>query len=944
MPVYKWGMTKGISTDEAAKLLLQQCVDRTYISTHIPTNISKNTVFLVDTSNLLDVADVKCDDLGAWQCTGCPKFYYSTDQDGNFHKHEDPEDCPANQVLYIIQRQYFTNKSLPSLRKSLISARLAASTMPQSLIIVQYIFGDGEQVVKVKSHGNSKGVGSRSFKRTMKSTRDSMKGKLKGLPPRQVVHAIVEQKGGIMKIESAGDIPRNRTQVYNLNRELKRQNVDSPITTGDPLLQVLVKAKEEQQGRKEDMLIREIPLFPEPIIFLATEQQLIDIERFCSNPEKFCILGVDCTFQIADFYYTFTTYRNLMLATEKGHHPVLIGPGILHKQKLLSSYKTLPLLMTKYRKETSGVLVFGTDGEENLYNAMAEVFVNAKHLRCDIHLRDNVKRKLGELLITGAEATEIMFDIFGKGMGDVTEGGLVDCRSPEEFEVGIRNATKRWQNLHKNGEKFCSYFLKEKADVIRQCCTADIRSMCGLGFPPKVYTQNASESMNRLVKANDSSVTGLPASIEHIRREVNRQYNEQFLAVINRGEYKLTDAFSHLGVEEQDFFRMSDQQKKALKKKFFSVSMSDVRKDLKQQERSSNTENSLSIAPEKAQIIAIPFPVLKGMFAKAATLVKDGSAVWKVPNTRGEATIRFMVHSTSSRDPHQVQVNVATGKVQCDKVCVNWTTYSMCSHTLAGAEAAGSLKEFLHWFRGRKRSPSISAISNLNMPKNAGQKVGTRKRKGTSNKPSTEGRPIVCSRVLQPINCVASTNVSANPVVPGHSPEWQYDDSIQLQPNLGMGVSENPPVLYNYPCTQTTGHTLTCLPGQSIESTENMQVNYPERPKPAPGIFAFGILSFLDSKVSRCYGCGQTLKPGGLISLAPDDLVLTTRLQRKYYKDGRQHISPDISSVYCHVNPYCVTTAFPGFQPSLCQVPSDLLPFLLPEHKEMVVNRLGVFF
>ena len=268
----------------------------------------------------------------------------------------------------------------------------------------------------------------------------------------------------------------------------------------------------------------------------------------------------------------------------------------------------------------------------------------------------------------------------------------------------------------------------------------------------------------------------------------------------------------------------------------------------------------------------------------------------------------------------------------------------MCSHTLAGAEAAGSLKEFLHWFRGRKWSPSISAISNLNMPKNAGQKVGTRKRKGTSNKPSTQGRPIVCSRVLQPKNCVASTNVSVNHVVPGHTPEWQYDDSIQMQPNLGMGVSENPPVLYNYPCTQTTGHTLTCLPGKSIESRENVQVNYPERPTPPLDIFAFGKLSFLDSKVSRCYGCRQTLKPGGLIPLAPDDLVLTTRLQRKYYKEGRQHISPDISSVYCHVNPYCVTTAFPGFQPSLCQVPSGLLPFLLPEHKEMAVSRLGVFF
>lgn len=82
----------------------------------------------------------------------------------------------------------------------------------------------------------------------MKSTRHSMREKLKELPPRQVPHSIVDGKGGIMKIESAGDFPRNRTQVYNLNREVRRQKVDSPIATCDPLLQVLAKAKEEQQG------------------------------------------------------------------------------------------------------------------------------------------------------------------------------------------------------------------------------------------------------------------------------------------------------------------------------------------------------------------------------------------------------------------------------------------------------------------------------------------------------------------------------------------------------------------------------------------------------------------------------------------------------------------------------------------------------------------------
>ena len=103
-----------------------------------------------------------------------------------------------------------------------------------------------------------------------------------------------------------------------------------------------------------------------------------------------------------------------------------------------------------------------------------------------------------------------------------------------------------------------------------------------------------------------------------------------------------------------------------------------------------------------------------------------------------------------------------------------------------------------------------------------------------------------------------------------------------------------------------------------VSSQQKICRSTTERPKPPPGIFAFGKLSFLDSKVSQCYDCGQMLKPGGLIPLAPDNLVLTTRQQWKYCKDGRQQISPDISSVYCHVNPYGVTTAFPGFQPSVC--------------------------
>ena len=61
-----------------------------------------------------------------------------------------------------------------------------------------------------------------------------------------------------------------------------------------------------------------------------------------------------------------------MLETQQGTNPVCIGPGVLHnyKRKLEESYYTLPSLMVKYQPETRGVLVVGTDGEENIWKAL----------------------------------------------------------------------------------------------------------------------------------------------------------------------------------------------------------------------------------------------------------------------------------------------------------------------------------------------------------------------------------------------------------------------------------------------------------------------------------------------------------------------------------------------------------------------------------------------
>ena len=1022
-------------------------------------------------------------------------------------------------------------------------------------------------------------------------------------------------------------------------------------------------------GRAENIFIRKVPLFPEPIVFLASDQQLEDIERFCTNPARFCILGVDATFQIAGFYFTFATYRNLMLKTKRGNHPVFICPGILHKQKLYTSYKTLPLLMSKYRAGTSKVLVYGTDGEDNMAKAFSDVYSNAKHLRCDIHMKDNIKRKLSQLNITGDVASEIMPDVFGKKIDGGKEGGLVDCCSSEEFDSALISATQNWITIHENGKDFVNYFFKEKADVIRETARADIRSVCGLGYPPKAYTQNANECMNRLIKADETpsyskKEAALLPYIEKIRREIVRQQEDQFLSVIGRGPYQITDEFSFLEVEEQKFYSMTDTQKKSLKKKFFSMKMTETSRP---PATGPITTQHMSVRAEDAQIIDIPFPILKRIFDKAAFLSSKPSYVMKMPTSSNDHPT-FMVHSSSSENPHKVLAFPESGKFSCDQSCTGWKLYSLCSHTVAVAETLKLLKEFLKWFKKRKKPPNLTTLANINMPQNKCSKRGTRKRKGAANKLPTDGLTVLSKRLTQshvtsnqsekeippsnfqnqhrtafppivlqydalptgvPLQHVPQSTIKAHQhslnatsqqsawlsnimsqqsavtsnmatqqgnrssnLIPQQSaltsniaaqqgirscnltsqqsgltsnmaaqrgngssnliPQqsawtsniaaqqgnrscnltsqqsaWTSNMAAQqgnrscnltsqqsgltsnmaaqqgnrssnlipqqraLTSNMATQQGNRSSIMMSQQSTLTSnmaaqqGNRSSNLISQQSALTSNMaaqqgnrssnlipqqravtsnmatqqwnrssimmsqqsaltsnmatqqgnrssnlisqqsaltpnmtaqqgirspimmsqqsplssnmssqqairslnlisqqsaltsnmaaqqgirssnivsqqgilisnvephnvtpaiqtQHTIPARHKPAPGTFIFAKLAFLDPRVSRCYGCGDQLKPGGNLPSPPNDLVMTTRLHRKYYKEGQLQVSSEIKPVYLHVHSYCARSAYQDFNAACCQLPDDLRPYLQQEHYDLIFWGLGI--
>ena len=96
--------------------------------------------------------------------------------------------------------------------------------------------------------------------------------------PKEAINQVLEDQGGILGASSAGQIPRNRQQAYNLNY----QKTSTKTGTGRDLLYVMME--QCKQAEKKVRFVQEVTCAPEPMAVLATAQQLQDLERFCCCP------------------------------------------------------------------------------------------------------------------------------------------------------------------------------------------------------------------------------------------------------------------------------------------------------------------------------------------------------------------------------------------------------------------------------------------------------------------------------------------------------------------------------------------------------------------------------------------------------------------------------------------------------------------------------------
>ena len=90
-----------------------------------------------------------------------------------------------------------------------------------------------------------------------------------------------------MGVISSGCLSRNINQAYNLK---KRQNKIEPTT--DPYNALFLACKEDAKSQ-DTAFIREVYSAPESIVVLATNEQVKNITKFCTNEARFSVFEAD---------------------------------------------------------------------------------------------------------------------------------------------------------------------------------------------------------------------------------------------------------------------------------------------------------------------------------------------------------------------------------------------------------------------------------------------------------------------------------------------------------------------------------------------------------------------------------------------------------------------------------------------------------------------------
>ena len=665
-----------------------------------PAVCQKNAIFLIDREILASDDDLKSDNF-SWRNNGTNTTTVN-----------------IKKTTCVLFRTYFVHTKYKDFKRRIYSLCKSNGT-PGQYIMLCYRFEEREHEVSPCKKA-----------RMQPSTLKAIKKKLKSGKSSRDVYVEAREEAGGLSASKVSARPRSINQVQKVKeRSIHRQSSKYTVRPGqkDELYSVILKCIDDSTN--SNRFLQFVQGAPQPLAFLADDRQLLDLERFCTNPSKPGILSIDTTYNCGEFYVTPTTYRHqLLLSKRTGKHPVLLGPTLIHKHRDHEAFSYLASSMIRLKPSLTRILAIGCDRDKAIKNGLTPHFPCAVYLACKKHFEDDIQRKLTELGLNGNERNQIVADILGS---DVTrETGLIDRATELDFDRDLEELEQVWNDREKAARRtrapeFHSWFVRYQAKDVKEMLLYPVRRDVGLGYD--FYYNNDPESVHRNIKARQNyKATEMPTVVENIRKEkdANLCYVED--AIIGNGPFQLAPEFAHFQVDQHTWTYQWSEEKKQRHLRQFHEALSTDREKREEGQQQEVEETPGEEARISTPSLSIPFsetglsPVFLSSFNKASCLLLSSTNVVKAPGDHKG----FLVSSDTEAAPYFVAVK-ENGACICQ--CKGFKTASLCSHSLAVADHVLKLDQYLSWFHSRG-GPNITAAASTSAPKNTGKKPGQKSR------------------------------------------------------------------------------------------------------------------------------------------------------------------------------------------------------------------------
>jgi hypothetical protein len=383
-----------------------------------------------------------------------------------------------------------------------------------------------------------------------------------------------------------------------------------------------------------------------------------------------------------------------------GQPPVLLGPILIHQTKSYNSYHELAISL--HQAGITELKAFGTDGDKNMYDAFSSVFNNSMHLLCELHMKDNITKKMGDCNIDKKSQNSIMDKLFGVQMDNDRIDGLVQAKSDEEFNTALDEFIEFLHTIP-NTSEFLNYFMKYKVDFFEKNLRADYRKKAGLGDPPRPYDQNASESMNNLLKYKIDKEKQLFEFIKYYEAVLKQEQEKIEISLTGAGRFKIKTEFEKCFLTPAAYASASKQARVKEIQKLNNASIEELEKEQ-------------CVDENIPSIFDVPANITKSMFQKAYSIFNATGLIVPAP---GKNDV-FLTPSRSVPNKYH-SIQVFKNSLKCFE-CPQFQSFAICAHTIAVALKIDALNVFIQHRNAIKKTPNLEKLATGHLPSTRGTK------------------------------------------------------------------------------------------------------------------------------------------------------------------------------------------------------------------------------